>query len=270
MKRCKILGMDGSHFWAILMLSFITTSDRIVLAAPDDIEEAPNQEVRNRGEFAVMNINVDQQIFQPQGNEAAARTQINNMLKLRMLEIGTVCQLTEEQKQKLMLAASGDIHRFFSAVDAVRQLSDEAKNDQHFWRHIGPLQMKMSAGLFNNDSLFAKTLDTALSPEQLAKYKVVTDERRAFTLKAQSEQAVLTLEQSLPLRADQRERLIKLMIEEHASKPEQQGFQLLYEIFRIPEKKLRAIFDDTQWKLIEPQVRQFNPKLNIFNILPFR
>jgi hypothetical protein len=260
--------------WLLLILLIITSSDVFLFAAPDDFEEMPNPAANIAGRVAVMNINIDQQLFNQYRNEAGARTHFSNMLKLQLSEIVSLCQPTEEQQQKLMLAAQGDVHRFFTATEALRQKYEGIKNDQNAWNNVWqelhPLQLKLSGGLFDEQSLFAKTVQSVLTPEQASKYQVVMDERRAFRNKAKCECAVV-FGQSIPLRSDQSDRLLKLVMKEFSTQSNMNNTNQVYMgIYRIPQAKLRVILDDFQWKLVEPILRQFNPQpmMNIFQFIP--
>ena len=155
------------------------------VAAPDDVEVAPvpPNQIINRG-FVMDDNQFDANVFQPSGNAKQARTQIETRLKLQMDELHRACALDDTQKQKLKLAGTSDIKRFFEEVDVVRKKFKDSKHDQNAWQNIWqelqPLQMKMQRGLFNDSSFFAKTIRKSLTPDQLAKYDEVTKERRRF------------------------------------------------------------------------------------------
>ena len=85
-------------------------------AAPDDGEAVKlNEQVVNNG-FEMNEANFDQWVFQNNGKAKQAREKINVRLKLQLDELNRICQLTDTQKQKLTLAASSDIKRFFDFI----------------------------------------------------------------------------------------------------------------------------------------------------------
>jgi len=69
----------------------------------------------------------------------------------------------------------------------------------------------MSAGPFDESSLFFRSLRHTLDEEQRARYEAVERERREYLRRAQIEAAVGMLEQSMPLTDTQRRALIELL-----------------------------------------------------------
>lgn len=170
-------------------------------------------------------------------------------------------RLTDEQKQKLTLAAGGDVKRFFDEVETVRKKFMAVRKDQNafgqIWQDIQPLQTKLATGLFGDRSLFAKTLHKTLAPEQVVKYDAIQEERKRFRYRAAIEVAIITLESTVPLRHDQREGLIKLLVDE-TQPPDAFGQQdqqyVLYALATVPKEQVKSLLDDRQWKLLEPQL----------------
>ncbi len=83
-----------------------------------------------------------------------------------------------------------------------------------------------------------------------------------------------TLEQTLKLTANQRRRLEKLLIEETRA-PKAFGsydyYGLIFQAAKIPEDKLKPIFDDDQWQALTQQfqeVRGMKKLLNNGGFLP--
>lgn len=83
-----------------------------------------------------------------------------------------ICRLTDAQKRKLRLAGGGDIKRFFDRVETVRPKADPAPDDVQRCGHLFLDRMDTArpprAGLFEQGSLFSKTLKTALTAGQAA------------------------------------------------------------------------------------------------------
>lgn len=244
-------------------------------AAPDDFDEQPTTQPAQNFQVNVMNINVDQQIFQTQTSEQFARDELKSNLQLQIESIDLLCHLNESQKQKLLLAAKGDMTRFFSAVSELRQKYTQVKNDgnvwNEFWQRVQPLQMKYNLGLFQENSLFEKTLHSTLNEEQLKAYTDFSKERSKRLFRTQCELAAVEFERTFPLRFEQHQKLVDLLVQEQQRHSNPAEFPQLFWILRIPEAKLRPVFDDWQWKKLEPQFRQFNPRAiinnrNIFNL----
>ncbi|MBC7818659.1 MAG: hypothetical protein IAG10_17355, partial [Planctomycetaceae bacterium] len=137
------------------------------------------------------------------------------------------------------------------------------KDQQKFneiWQDISPLQVKFQAGLFGDDSFYHKTLRNMLKGDQLSKYSQIDGERRKFQYRAKVELVVAMLENAMPLRDEQRQKLITLVVEE--SKPprsfgqQQDYYIVMWGISKIPEKTLKPLFNDAEWKVLNQQFAQ--------------
>jgi hypothetical protein len=220
----------------------------------------------------------DQQVFQRDGNAAGARRRLDAQLALQVEDLDWACTLTDAQKHKLRLAGRGDIKRFFDRCDTVKQKFQAAHQDgqrlQEVWQDISPLQMTLQAGLFQDDSLLHKALSNTLTGEQFARYDALARDRRAFRHRANVELAVTTLEQSMPLRDAQRRELTTLLTNE--TKPPRKASQydyyfVMFQIGRLPEGKLKPLFDNLQWKVVSRQLDQFRgmePTLRQWGLWP--
>lgn len=223
--------------------------------------DAPQPVAVNR--FEISPEQFDQWVFQRNGNARQARKRLDSQLTMRMNEIHRICSLDQAQKQKLSLAAAGDIKRFYDDVEKMRAKFMAVRNDRNafgnMWQEIQPLQQKVSSGLFETDSLFHKTIRGTLTPQQRVKYDRAELKRRNFRFKAQVAVAVSLLERRMPLTEAQRSQLIKL-ISEIAPPPLRFGrydqYVVWYFASQIPEATVKQIFDDAQWEVFKQQVRQ--------------
>ena len=252
----------SKHLRRLFTAAVIACGPSVVFAAPDDGEPPPVAAQANN-DFNMDESNFDQWVFQGSGDAATGRARIDSQLKLKIDELARVCNLTEEQKKKLTLAARGDMKRFFDDVEAVRKKFLAVKNDQNafqnIWQEIGPLQQKQSAGLFGEASLFGKSLRKTLTDEQQAQYRVVVEERRRFRYRATIDASLVTLSNSVALRSEQHEALLKLLVEE--TQPphifgQYDNYLVLYRLANLPLKKVQPLFDARQWKLLAPQLNQ--------------
>jgi hypothetical protein len=233
---------------------------------PDEDKEkaAPPAKVAVKAVPRFSDENFDQWVFQQDRNAAGARKRMAAQLALQAEDLDRTCGLTDEQKAKLELAGKGDIKRFFDLYEAIKQKFQLLKNDEQkldeIFQNIRPLQMTMLSGLFHEDSLLHKSLRSTLTEEQLARYDAVVQERRAFRHRANVELAVTTIEQALPLRDAQRRELITL-ITSHIKPPRRAGpyefYLIMCRVGRIPEEKLKPLFDDAQWKGVERIIAQY-------------
>jgi hypothetical protein len=252
-------------FWpclvAVWLLWELGSAGRCAAADADDEDLADQVPQAQRG-FMVSDDTFDQWLFGNARNASGGRKCIESRLELQLEELDRSCGLSEAQKRKLELAARGDIGRFFERVEQSRK-KFLAKQDQNainqIWQDIQPLQAKLQAGLFGENSLYQKLLSRTLTPEQSVKVAQVDKERRAFRYNATVALVVVTLENSVPLREEQRQKLTTL-IRERTQPPRKFGqydHQLvLCQLARLPEGELKPIFDEVQWRALNRQLTQ--------------
>jgi len=120
---------------------------------------------------------------------------------------------------------------------------------------------------------------------QFARYEAMARKRRATRhresvldavamLKLGFERAVATLERNIVLREEQRQELITLMTRE--TKPSRRpgpydSQVLLLQLGRLPEEKLKRLFDEDQWQIVNQQLigyRQMEPMLELAGLMP--
>ena len=237
---------------------------------PDEKIEQP---VEQGDRFEVGREQINQWVF---GNVEGRRQsgtngidRLNVLLSVRCESIASVVSLSEDQVSKLRLAGRGDIHRFVEKLDAVHLKFDSVRNDQEkmnqMWQEVQPLQKQFQAGLFGAGSLFNKVLSEILDEQRL--YNVRTDEqkRQRFGYQARIWRALTHLERSTPLTKEQRDKLLELLLE--TPPPLQFGqhdhYYVLWQLSKIPEEKLRPLFDESQWKAILLQ-RQQGSRMDAF------
>jgi hypothetical protein len=216
--------------------------------------------------FIMNGAQFDQQIFGGNGgngNAAVARTKLDSLLTLQVEEIERNCEVSAAQKKKLLLAGRGDIKRFFDRVEEVRQQFDKIKNNQNqfpmIWQEMQPLQSTFNAGLFGEESIFAKALKSTLSPEQAARYEKAVRDRQHYRYWARVDLALELLNNSVGFSSEQRQRLVKLL-EEETRPPRKLGqndyYAVLYQLAKVPEVKIKPIFEDVQWRFLSRQLAQ--------------
>ena len=141
---------------------------------------------------------------------------------LRIDDLERTCGITEAQKNKLRLAGRGDIKRFFDKVEALKRKFQQGQNDPNanIWQEIQPLQVELNAGLFGDDSIYAKTIRRTLSPEQAARFESLSRERTTSRFRATVEWFVAHLDKGLGLTDSQRQRFVELLVNETPAAPE--------------------------------------------------
>lgn len=214
---------------------------------------------------------IDQWIFQQDGNAAGARTRLDSQMALHVDDIDRGCKLTEAQKRKLQLMGRGDIKRFFDRCDKIKQkfqgVRQEDDKFNQIWQEINPLQMTLQSGLFNDESLFYKSVRHTLSGEQIPQYEAHAAERRAFRHRANVEVTIAIIEQNIPLGEEQRRALIALVAND--TKPARKSSDydmnlIMFQMGRLPEEKLKGLLDKTQWKVVNQLLAQYKGWEQIF------
>jgi hypothetical protein len=207
---------------------------------------------------------VERIVFQQDGNASGARQRLDSLLAKQIVDIDRACTLTEAQRKKLQLAGRGDIKRFFDRYEAVKQKSQRIEQNEHSFEQIQPdfnrLRMMVQGGLFQESSLLVKSLPNTLTEEQFAQYDAIARERRVSLHRAAVARAVATLQQGIRLRDAQRRALITLITNE--TKPSRwsgpyDSYILILQLGRLPEEKLKRLFDDDQWQIVNEQLAQF-------------
>lgn len=233
----------------------------------DEEEEAKPAVVNRFNGFVANDVQFDQWVFgnMGMGNAAAARTKLDSLLTLNVEDVDRTCGLTPVQKKKLLLAGRGDIKRFFDKVDEVRKKFTKDKNFnfqnqfQQVWQEIQPLQTTFNAGLFGADSIYGKAIHATLTPEQAEKHEKVVRDRLHYRYWARVDLAMELLNNEVGFTDDQRRQLVKLLHEE-TRPPRKLGqndyYVVLYQLSRIPEAKLKPVFEDVQWRFLKRQLDQ--------------
>jgi hypothetical protein len=246
---------------AVMALPVLAAS---ATAGDDDdlVEEIPWNALGNQALMDVQNVaaNIDVWVF---GNRRNGWPQhrLDSLLKMRTEEVARSAGLSEAQKQKLMLAGEGDIRRFMESVEDLKAKYQSGRMEMNAWQRIfqetRPLQTTLHRGLFNNNSLFAKTLAKTLTAEQAVRYQAAEDERRMFQYKALVQMAVFRLTPPLGLSDDQRRRLAKLILDN--SRPlrtsgQQDHYLVMVQMSRLPEESLKPLFAPWQWRALQRQL----------------
>jgi hypothetical protein len=192
-----------------------------------------------------------------------------NMLARSML-------LSESQIDQLSLAGQGDIHRFMDRVDELKARFGHARVGPDTWRAIlqecRPLQNDFRRGVFAEPSLFSKMMARIMTVEQIRQSKQIARERRLFHHQAGVHMTVLRLSTALGLSGEQQTQLKKLLLQETRPARTLDGvnpagyFSVVYaQLPRIPERKLRPLFEPWQWQGLKAKLASA-PDVNDANL----
>jgi hypothetical protein len=193
--------------------------------------------------------------FRPQ---VGARDQLEMRLKGRVRELDAECHLTAAQVKKLQLAGRGDIKRYMDRVNSIARTMEDPQSSIDDLRaarvEMRDLDSRASQRLFGDDSLFSKTLAGTLELDQVAEREKAFRERNVVRHRAAVKSAVKTLQTNLGMNDEQATRLAELLFKE-ARPPRKFGNApdvalVLFQASRIPEERIRPIFDDAQWRIM--------------------
>jgi hypothetical protein len=225
--------------------------------------EVPPGQIIQQNVFMMDDSNFETWVFGGNRSGTAARERLEKLLALQIEFIDRSCTLDADQRKKLELAGHGDVKRFYDRIEVSRRKFQKVKNDPNkvgeIYQEIQPLQTVLNMGPFGDGSIFSKTLLRALRPDQVAKFEAVDHERRLFRYGSKVGAAVARLDGSLALTREQRRKLTEVIMKE-TKPPRQFGQQdqqvVLLQASKLPEAKLRPIFDDAQWKVLSRQFAQ--------------
>jgi hypothetical protein len=246
---------------ATALLALAPTTPARAQGFDDEDEAVEVEEAMNPHMVMYSDENFDQWVFGGGKNAATVRASIDSLLAMQVDELDRACGLTEAQKKKLRLAGLGDAKRFFDAYDEHKRKFQTVKNDPNrineVLQEIQPLQASMNSGLFGEGSIFSKTVGKTLEPPQVERYEKVAREKRTYRYRARVELAVNILDGYVGMTADQRRRLTDVLVAE--TKPPKKFGRYDYQVVvlqasKLPEAKLRPIFDDTQWRKVRRQL----------------
>lgn len=191
-----------------------------------------------------------------------ARKQAEALLSASIAFIAKVTDLDDAQKNKLQLAGEIDIQRFFSEYDAVKRGLQFGSISRDVWQEqftrarieVQPLLTRFSSGLHGDGSLFGKTLQTCLDPEQLNSVEVQRDARKRAIYARNVTLALATIDRTVPLTRKQREKVTEILVTE-TEPPDvyEISSRLVFQIVgRMDQVKsqLEPLFSETEWKVV--------------------
>ena len=205
--------------------------------------------------------------------EASIRLGLQNQAEQKLTQLKEHCKLSDDQATKLKLAAAGDVNRFFHEVAQARKatkgLDQQNQNAvQEAWAVVSPLTTRLAAGLYDEKSLFARVMSSTLDADQVEEYKRLIAEQLERRHHAMVLSTVSTIEDSLPLVADQRVKLVELLDAQKIKGITQQGMESYVgyaKLAKIPEAELEKLFDKEQMKVLKVLRDRYAPVVQMFD-----
>lgn len=224
----------------------------------------------NHNQFGFQLEQFNQLVFNNQVELGGARKQLLNRLQLESDSLQSICQLAEEQKEKLLLAGRGDIHTFVQEYARLHEkfAADLKKQDQqalqNIWSDISPLRNQYNGKIFGQDSFFKKVLGGLLNEEQVALLEQLRREQNQFLYRTAIMQFIQQFDQVAPLTHKKRKKLLDLF-EQHTLPPKSTtgsnlshyfSYYLCLQMKGMPEEELRPLFGERAWKSLQQQMMQ--------------
>ncbi|MFM7245256.1 MAG: hypothetical protein ACKO40_13950 [Planctomycetaceae bacterium] len=200
--------------------------------------------------------------------ESPTHARARAVAEQRLERIDAACELTDRQRLQLRLAVESDIRRFAASIDAMRakyagvqvNLNDQEgqKKWHQFQQDVGQCR-RLLHGLFEGESLFARSLPTTLDAVQLADIETETRERRAFRWRAMVSATLVRLDDMLGLTQAQHDVVERALLARQPAlrvdplAPEQDNTHLQQNLVYLvlsgsdPEP-LRAAVSERQWR----------------------
>jgi hypothetical protein len=181
-----------------------------------------------------------------------ARDRLESRLIRVLDQVDQMYDLTPEQVTKLELAGRGEIKRFFDRFSEMKKQVDHSEGGRIevrlAARDIESIRREFQRGYFDDDSLFSKMLKKMLTPAQRARYE---DRDRVASYRTRVNWVLMPLRRELGLTREQHLRFLQVIAGE--TRPLQRYGELdedaiLLQASRLPEARLRPIFNDAQWR----------------------
>lgn len=214
-----------------------------------------------------------------QKNMANQQKSMELGMRMRIREIGRVCQLTEDQSKRLSVAAKGATERFIQSQgnnDQMRQFADA------IWRDLGQIQqLPQNVGIdfddfipvqefgfagsvpqVYNQPLWKKSLARTLSKEQLGQLKTFDEQRKQRQREATVTYAITKLDKTYFLTDEQQGKLKKLLpplLDKHLPNWAEldDTYQLEYGVYQVPPATFASVLDEQQLKHWTQQAKQY-------------
>jgi hypothetical protein len=207
--------------------------------------------------------NFDQWVLRGR-NRKQIETTLKQKLSLQVQNVNRARELSDAQREKLQMAGEFDIKRMSRAIDELREKFRLAGQDQDTYSRLitegSMMQQSLQSGVSGDTSLFQKVLQQTLNQQQSAQYEQQERERRKFHYQAKIELTFLNLEGSISLTADQRQQLIKLLVDQ-TEPPKKFGqydtYAIFYKLGKISDAKLKPILDDSQRQALKKMIDRF-------------
>lgn len=206
-----------------------------------------------------------QNVFGNQRSFAAARKQSDEALQVQIDFVENAVTLSKDQRDKLELAGHADISRFFNEYEKVKRgmtFGGIPRDEwQQVWQRTQPLSTRYQAGLHGSHSLFRKTINATLGPEQRESFESMKRDRNVAIYIDNIRMTLSMLDRKVPLMRRQRQEITDLLIDQ-TEPPEFYGqasmhfYVVMGQMANLREGDLKKVFNDKEWKVVDAMLRQ--------------
>jgi len=291
-----VVAVGVAMLLSLMVMSPVLATDDDVLVEPIEPGLAPAPKMRVlqlqvenniRVEMAAVQIvvaNRDRDIMQVFGHDQRERWRLNTESDLAVAYLDRTCQLTDPQREKLMLAGRADRQRFFDRLKTVAGYwNGSDKQSVEAREELADLQNRLLSGLLDSDSFFAKALGHVLTTDQLSKLEAHRTETNlalankvldGLTLTERLDQVqreallqLITTTTPAPLDFGNTDELLKKRTEKSSLDelfPSQHLKLMKYQLARKSMERVRPLLRQLQWQEVRPQLieyRRFEPEL---------
>ncbi|QDT08865.1 hypothetical protein [Planctomycetes bacterium K23_9] len=196
--------------------------------------------------------------------EAQFEKQLKSDYEMQVNMIDRLCDLRDAQRSKLTLAADADVTRFFRDVAKIRKkiAALDLKGNQNddinkIFQVVSPLRTHVQNGVFGDQSLFHRVSRSVLTTDQQELYAAEIKKNRQRRCEAIVRVNVADLERSMPMLADQRDKLMEVLDAQELPTTINQhmegysGFLKLVKARKNAKQDFEKIFDAKQMKVID-------------------
>lgn len=264
--RCFFGKAMAASLIAGVVFSFVVCS----VASGIDIlvekkESPPKLDERNLGN--ALERFVDRQLYGTHKNAEGLEKHLKNRLAVRIRKTTAEWNLDRAQVQAIELAGQGDIQVFMRDCNLVRNVWKPNRQNLHQIVHkIQPLQKRMTTGIHEEGSMFARTFLASLGSEQEERIFRRKEQLSESLLQAKVRLFVVEIDSIMPMDQERREGLTTFL-EKNVRLPEQEidsrmqkmmSWYILYQTSKLPPARLeefQSFFHEDDWPQIEAQLK---------------
>jgi hypothetical protein len=206
-----------------------------------------------QADFQIDRQTVEAWIFQGQNTAVSSREAMEAQIQLKIDSIRNSIDLSDDQVAQLTLAGQGDIKRFFDQItllcDQIARMDTNRQTAQEAYALVAPLQQKLVAGLFDEDSLMHKVLRGSLSKAQLEELDHSMRRRREQMIVTVVRAYLTSIDAMIPMTGDQLEKLTDILVQ-RVAKDQLSGeygrHVVGYRLFEVSDAELKTILQEPQ------------------------